>query len=109
MLSRVLLHAEERSQAEPSAEGAAAGEAATHAAEDTTEASQAEAPAEEDAVMCSTGATCDRAADAATSADARSAHTDSVDIQAMGRAESAELSPVGDDLAIMVSTLPSVG
>ena len=95
MLNRVLLCAGEDSQEEPAAESA--GSAVTQAAEQSTEASAAEAHADEDTVRCTAGAAGDEAAAAADIADG-----DATDIPALGREESAELSPAQHELAMVV-------
>ena len=59
--------------------------------------------------MGSASADCDCTADAKTSADARSVPKDTIDTQALGWAESAELSPVEAELAIVVSIMTSTG
>ena len=100
MLNRVLLCAGEGSQEGPAAESA--GSAVTQAAEQSTEAPAAEAHADEDTARCTAGAADDKAVIAATPAAADSADSDSTDMPALGREESAELSPAQHELAIVV-------
>ena len=103
MLSGVLLRAGEQSQEEDTpAQDADAGEAVTQAAQHSTEASAAEAHADEDTVMRTAGTPDDSMAVVAVTSAAENADSECMDIQAVGQEESAELSPLGAELAIVV-------